>query len=141
MSARPSQCDEFLGKMLARGLAQEHGRGSARSYVLAECQIAGFRYHDGPDVMASMNVGDDVQLTPEPENPHDLWAVRIEHRKSRLGYLPRTHNEAVSRLLQQGAPVRCSITKLDPSAPPWEAVQVQVRIQSTGPATPAEPTA
>lgn len=134
MSAARRQYEEPLGEMLARGLAEEHGRGSSRSYVLAECQIAGFRYHDGPDIMASMNVGDEVQLVAEPENPHDPWAVRIEHHKSRLGYLPRTHNEAVSRLRQQGASVKCTITKVDTQAPPWEAVQVQVSIAVPKPA-------
>jgi hypothetical protein len=78
--------------------------------------------------MGCLHVGDDVQLVAEPDNPHDPWAVRIEHRKSRIGYLPRTHNEAVSRLLQQGASVRCTITKVDASAPPWEAVEVSVGI-------------
>lgn len=141
MSRRQHQYEEILGAMLARGLAEEHGHGSSRSCILAECQIAGFRYHEGPDIMVYLQVGDEVQLTPEPENPHDPWAVRVEHQKSRLGYLPRTHNEAVSRLLQQEVPVQCTITRVDANAPPWEAVRVQVRIEATGPARPAEPIA
>ncbi|MCG3178268.1 MAG: hypothetical protein BIFFINMI_00594 [Phycisphaerae bacterium] len=138
MNPARHQQKEALGQMLAKGLAEEHGRGSC---VLAECQIAGFRYHDGPDIMAYLQVGDEVKLIAEPENPHDPWAVRIEHCGSRLGYLPRTHNEAVSRLLQQDVLARCLITRIDANAPPWEAVRVQVRIEATGPATPAEPTA
>lgn len=66
--------------------------------------------------------GDEVQLIAEPGNPYDEWAVRIEHRKSRIGYLPRSQNQTVSRLLQQAAPgrVKCCITAVDPHAVPWE---------------------
>jgi len=55
--------------------------------------------------------------------------VRIEHQRSHIGYLPRTHNQAVSRLLQQDAPVRCTITRVDRDAPPWQAVDVQVSVE------------
>lgn len=118
-----------IGAILAGRLAGIEPHGKLTRCVLTECRIAGFRYHDGPEIIRYLHAGDEVQLTPEPENPHDPWAVRIEHNRSRLGYLPRTHNEAVSRLLQQDAPVRCTITRVDPHAPPWEAVDVQASVE------------
>jgi hypothetical protein len=96
--------------------------------VVIDCFVAGFRYHEGLDIMSYLQPGDEVQLIAEPGNPYDEWAVRIEHRKSRIGYLPRGQNQVVSRLLQRGAPgeIKCRITAVDPETVPWEAVKVQV---------------
>jgi hypothetical protein len=103
-----------------------HPASEADRQVVIDCFVAGFRYHEGLDIMSYLQPGDEVQLIAEPGNPYDEWAVRIEHRKSRIGYLPRGQNQVVSRLLQQEARVECRITAVDPSAVPWEAVKVQV---------------
>ena len=118
----------ILGGLAASGLGGWEPRRKRRHFVLHECFIAGFRYHEGPDLLPDLQVGDELQLVPEPGNPYDAWAVRIEHRKSHIGYLPRRQNQPISRLLQQGAPVRCRITRVDADAVPWEAVRVQASI-------------
>jgi len=114
--------------MTIAGIGRLETSGDGQRFVLNECFIAGFRYHDGLDIMPSMRAGDQIQLIAEPGNPYDEGAVRIEHKKSRIGYLPRTQNQAVSRLLQQGAPVECQIVSVDSAAAPWEAVQIRVSI-------------
>ena len=122
---------EFLGLVDAiatSGIGRIERTGRHQRFVLDECFVAGFRYHDGPDIMQYLQPGDDVQLIAEPGNPYDEWAVRIEHKKSRIGYLPRTQNQTVSRLLQQGAPMECQIVAVDPATTPWEAVKIRVSV-------------
>lgn len=118
----------ILGALAASRLGLVQTRGEQCRFVLNECFVAGFRYHEGPDIMRELHVGDEVQLVAEPGNPYDPWAVRIEHRKTHIGYLPRTQNEAISRLLQQGVLVACGITAVQQNAVPWEAVRVQASI-------------
>ncbi len=118
----------MIGAIAATGIGHMETSGRRQRFVLDECFVAGFRYHDGPDIMQYIQPGDDVQLIAEPGNPYDEWAVRIDHKKSRIGYLPRTQNQTVSRLLQQGAPVECQIVSVDPTAAPWEAVKIRASI-------------
>jgi hypothetical protein len=96
--------------------------------VLNECFIAGFRYHEGTDILHELRAGDEVQLVAEPTNAYDAWAVRIERSEKHVGYLPRTQNEPISRLLQQGIPISCRITQVDAQAPTWEAVHIQASL-------------
>lgn len=122
---------EFLGlvsALVAGGSGCLEPFGKKRRLVLNECFVAGFRYHDGPDIMPYLQPDEPLDLIAEPGNPYDEWAVRIEHHKSRIGYLPRSQNQAVSRLLQQGAAVDCRITRVNPAAVLWEAVKVQASI-------------
>ena len=118
----------ILGALAASGVGAWQPKDKCRQFVLHECFIAGFRYHEGPDLLAYLKAGDELQLIAEPGNPYDEWAVRIEHHKSHIGYLPRSQNQPISRLLQQDVPVACRIASIDADAVPWEAVRVQVSI-------------
>ncbi|MDO3377548.1 HIRAN domain-containing protein [Geoalkalibacter halelectricus] len=65
-------------------------------------------------------------LFAAPDNPHDDYAVRIEWRGVKLGYVPRSDNKHLSRLLRQGARLTCRATRINPQAPPWQTPQVAV---------------
>lgn len=124
-NARP-----VLGAMMASGLERRADAGPTDdSHLLHECFIAGFRYHDGSKAIASLHYGDELDLFHELENVHDRWAVRVAQGGHHLGYLPRSQNQPIARLLQQGAEVRCRIARVDRTAPPWEAVRVRVTVR------------
>ncbi len=118
----------FLGLVALAPVARVEARNKHQRFILHECFIAGFRFHEGPDIMPYLQPGESLTLTAEPDNPHDPWAVRVEHNKSHIGYLPRTQNEFVARLLQQDAPVSCVINAVDEQAVPWQAVRIQVSV-------------
>jgi hypothetical protein len=119
----------ILGALAASRLGRFEKGSKTRRFILNECFIAGFQYHDGPQLLPELRTGQSVQLVAEPDNPYDRWAVRIEHESRHIGYLPRNQNQPISRLLTQGARVECRITRVDPEALPWEAVEVQVSIR------------
>jgi len=73
-----------------------------RSRNVIDCHIAGFTYYDGLDVIDELKLGTKVDLRAEPENPHDPYAVSIYFGKTKLGYVPRAKNSAVSNLLYFG---------------------------------------
>lgn len=41
-----------------------------------------------PDLLV-LHPGDPVVLTPEPENPYDPSAIRVDHNGNKLGYIPK----------------------------------------------------
>jgi len=70
---------------------------------LIECHIAGTYYAHTEEVEPSLNIGDLLVLKREPENEYDKLAVMILNEHGRkLGYVPRTKNEALARLMDAG---------------------------------------
>ena len=47
--------------------------------------LAGFQYHAGKMFWEQLKVGDALTLVREPDNPHDLRAVRVEWQGWQLG--------------------------------------------------------
>jgi len=67
-----------------------------------------------------------LKLTRGPRNPHDPFAVEIHLDKAKLGYVPRSDNKHISRLLEQGAKLECRVAEVDLEAEVWNMVKVEV---------------
>ena len=88
-------------------LALVQGTGSlapfARELIVLECQVAGTSYQDLEAIEPKLNTNDRFLLIRESENEHDNFAVAIyTSRREKLGYLPRSKNETIARLLDAG---------------------------------------
>lgn len=88
--------------------------------------LAGFQYHAGTAVWEELGVGDALTLVREPQNPHDVRAVRVEWRGRQLGYLPRAENEAVAAAMDRGERVVARIAALEKHRNPWRRVRIEV---------------
>ena len=74
-----------------------------RARILLQTSLAaGLAHHDARKVWERLRAGDALALVREPDNPHDVNAVRIEWQGHVLGYLPRTDNADVARQLDRG---------------------------------------
>ena len=123
----------FLGMLLSSipstlGTPAKADQPPARRYLLNNCFIAGFQDHEGPGLLGELKVGTPLALVREPENIYDKYAVRLEHGGRHMGYIPREQNRTVSELLEQGAPISCSITAVNPTAAVGESVRIEVSI-------------
>jgi len=98
--------------------------------VVLLAHVAGFEYHDGPQVEGELAVGDILALVPEPANPHDPLAVRIDWRGRKLGYVPRPENEATAARLLAGEELIAQVSELKRDAPPWRRVGFVIRVAS-----------
>jgi len=101
--------------ILATGLAiilPVAAEESAAEILVQVSMTAGLRYHEAKAVWEEMQVGDSLTLVREPENPYDARAVRVEWQGHKLGYIPRTENEAVARQMDRGNPLQARLTKL-----------------------------
>lgn len=74
----------------------------------------------------ALQPGAALRLVAEPTNRHDEFAVELWHGKHKLGYVPRSDNRPLSRLLQQGAMLTAEVWEADPDATVWERVRAKV---------------
>jgi hypothetical protein len=83
--------------------------GPYTEYFLNRFSVAGFQYYNGPQLIPALKPSALLSLEAEPTNPHDRYAVQISYQGSMIGYVPRSDNKHISRLLCQGATLKCKI--------------------------------
>ncbi len=81
--------------------------------------IAGLRYR-GPDgtnrgryCAHKLTLGTQLDLSPEPNNPHDDHAVAVKHRGHHLGYIPARHAWIGEALIDENAVLNCNVDKIE----------------------------
>jgi hypothetical protein len=97
--------------------------------LVQESRLAGYRYADAADVWPLLRVGDALELSREPDNPHDANAVRVQWRGRKLGYVPRRENAALAWGLDRGEPLRARISRLEPHPNPARRVRFEVYVE------------
>jgi hypothetical protein len=102
--------------------------------LLQQSPLAGFQYHQGPQLWAQLQPGQTLTLTREPANPYDPRAVRIDWNGEKLGYLPRLDNAAASQLLDRGERLTARIAALAEDRDPWRRVAIAIYLSPAGPA-------
>jgi len=98
----------------------------AARIVVQSSPLAGFRHYEAPNLWQDIRQGDALTLVREPANAHDRNAVRVEWRTFKLGYVPRAQNEAVARLLDQGAPLAARVSRLQPVRAPNRRIEFEI---------------
>ena len=91
--------------------------------------LAGFRHHAAAEVWRELRVGDALQLSREPDNPHDANAVVVLWRGRKLGYVPRRENAALAWGLDRGTPLRARISALADHPNPARRVRFEVYVE------------
>ncbi len=89
---------------------------------LQSSRLAGFRYYEGRALWPQLHEGDVLSLVRDRDNPWDRRAVRVEWQGHMLGYVPRSDNAVVARLLDHGTHLRARIVRLTRSRNPWQRV-------------------
>jgi hypothetical protein len=79
-------------------------------------EVAGFRHEAELDA-SELNKGDPVQFVPEPENPVDTQAIRMESAGRKLGYVPRGHLDTACWTGALPSTARYFASMAAPSAP------------------------
>ena len=90
--------------------------------------LAGFQYYGGKILWDELREGDPLTLAREPDNRHDPFAVRVEWRGTKLGYLPRAENREVAEEMDKGTPISGRIGRLAHDPNPWKRLRVDVYV-------------
>ena len=104
-------------------------QGQSVQFLVQNSPLAGFRYGEGAEIWLQMQQGDALDLLPEPDNPHDAHAVRVEWRGHKLGYVPRRQNAALAWGLERGTPLRARVSRLIEHANPARRIEFEVYIE------------
>lgn len=88
--------------------------------------IAGFQYYDGPDAESLLEAGMPLQLNREPHNRYDRNAIEIWSGDAKLGYVPRSGNKHIARLMDEGVNVQARILEIDPLSFPGGCVKMEL---------------
>lgn len=94
--------------------------------------IAGFQYADGMRVLGQLNPGDALTLVREPANEYDRYAVRVDWRGRKLGYIPRDRNRSIAVLLDTGASLTAIIVAVNRESEAWSQVEIRVEHSEAG---------
>jgi hypothetical protein len=94
--------------------------------------IAGFQYAEGPRLLDRLECGDTLELRPEPDNPHDPLAIRVDWNGHKLGYVPRHDNARIARRLNGGIELAAAILALRVEEGLWSAVEFAIAPDAGG---------
>ncbi|RJP47104.1 MAG: hypothetical protein C4548_01595 [Desulfobacteraceae bacterium] len=97
-----------------------------RELLLNKFFIAGFQYYDGPSLINRLHAGIELALKRDPANEYDPYAVEILFNQFKLGFVPRTDNKHISRLIAQNANLSCRVIQFAPEETTWRMVRVEV---------------
>ncbi|PIE50527.1 MAG: DNA-binding protein [Flavobacteriales bacterium] len=76
---------------------------------LAHFNIAGFTYYDGVECFNKLKIGEKLRLELDAENKYDARAVAIYYKNYKLGFVPRSENRIIYKLLSVGLEDRLKI--------------------------------
>ena len=84
-----------------------------REIELVRTFVAGTAYYEAERAFEGLAEGQELSLRRQPNNPHDRKAIEVYSRRgSKLGYVPRIDNSALTALLDDGRQLRARITGL-----------------------------
>ena len=108
--AGPLRDGEFLSSVA--GEAHQNPDGTWRQDIIRRCAT-----------------GDPVELVPEPENPYDQHAVKVEHRLGLIGYIPSASARRFAREIDNGYIVTSSIHEITGRDKATLGVVLRVRVE------------
>jgi len=88
--------------------------------------LAGFNFHQAPEVWRGMRVGDALALEREPDNVHDARAIGVHWRGHKLGYVPRAQNAALAWAMDRGIDLEARVSRLQTHRNPRKRVEFEV---------------
>ena len=115
--------------LAAAACAQGEERSPSLRLLVQESRLAGYRYAAAAEVWPLLRVGDELELSREPDNAHDPNAVCVQWRGWKLGYVPRRENAALAWGLDRGEPLRARISRLEPHPNPARRVRFEVYVE------------
>lgn len=77
---------------------------------LANFNIAGFTFYEGATCFAQLKIGKKLRLIHEESNGFDPRAVAIYFKNKKLGFVPRSDNRIIYKLLKVG--LNCIETRI-----------------------------
>lgn len=97
---------------------------------LAHFSIAGFSYYQGVQCFKDLEIGKKLTLVLDKDNKYDPRAVAIYHEEYKLGFVPRSENRIVYKLLTVGLGhcIEARVQSVAPNEHPENQIGVVVHL-------------
>jgi len=96
---------------------------------LQHCYVAGLQYYDALKIWNKLSIGLELEMRTEPENKFDRHAVALYFEEIKLGYLPRSDNRHIAKLLKAGwNPYEVRIQSIHNNRDMNERLEICIRI-------------
>ena len=121
----------LLAAALIAGLSVTAGRATAQQVriLVQSSPLAGFNYHQAPEVWRGMRIGDALRLERELENVHDVRAIGVRWQGYKLGYVPRAQNAALAWAMDRGENLNARVSRLQPHRNPRKRIEFEVYVE------------
>jgi hypothetical protein len=121
----------LIAAALVAGLSLPADRAAAQQVriLVQSSPLAGFNYHQAPEVWQDMRVGDALGLEREPDNVHDPRAISVLWRGHKLGYVPRAQNAALAWAMDRGDNLDARVSRVQPHRNPRKRIEFEVHVE------------
>lgn len=73
-----------------------------KDIIVLETKVAGTMFYEPEEFEPLLQINTVLKLLREPENPHDKFAIALLFENAKIGYIPRSQNEVIARLMDAG---------------------------------------
>jgi hypothetical protein len=74
--------------------------------------LAGIQNYAHSEAFRTLPAGTELELRPNPDNPHDPCAVEVLHNGNQVAHIKRIHCDAIFRALAAGLVVDCLLVRV-----------------------------
>lgn len=100
---------------------------------LYEFYVAGVQHHQLKTCINEVQVGDELEMIPEPTNKYDPNAIQLlyptgDEEFTMVGYVPASKGEYSAKVSAEMMirDLKCIVTEINPSAKTWEQLKVAI---------------
>ena len=87
-------------------------RSFNRDFYIAGVSHGCFCNKEVCEYTKNIEIGNALNLVREEQNKFDKYAVRIDYKCKKLGYVPKYYSEAVSTLIKQNKKIKCVVIQI-----------------------------
>ncbi len=73
-----------------------------KDIIVLETKVAGTMFYEPEEFEPLLKTDSILKMQREPENPYDKFAIALLFEESKIGYIPRSQNEVIARLMDAG---------------------------------------
>lgn len=89
--------------------------------------VAGFSYYSGAELFNQLTIGSKLKIKLDRNNKYDPNAVTIKFKGKKIGYIPKSDNQEIAKLLKAGHKIfDAVIQQVSPEEHPENQVRVGV---------------
>ena len=126
--SREAQLADWQIQRLMRSV--ERGSGGTQLYRrdwTVECDVHGWQYYDGPRVLKTLKIGQELTLEIEPDSLSDEKAILVQTPNGqKLGYIPWKHKRKFTQRLVKGDLFQVRIRQINPFLPSSRCLRIEV---------------